>query len=323
MKKIYGLLVFLLIVMMFTACGQEEQVESGYQIYRVNKEGTTLETESYTPKAEGGDELIQELIDQLTTESAVLGYRKAIPDGVGITSAVCKEKNLRVDFNGTYSDMDNITEAFCRAAVVKTLVQVPEVDTVEITVNGQELADSQGNPVGVMNNDSFIDTKGEAINSYQYTALTLYFPDESGELLKKELRNIYYSSNENQVRLVLEELLKGPEKEGMYPATPTDTKVLDVSVDGEKAVVNLNSVFGQTAMDQVSAKATIYAIVNTLCENCDLEQVQIQIEGETVEKYLDQIEIGSPLKEDTSMVAQEESGSEKTPGVGVDPALQE
>jgi germination protein M len=323
MKKIVSLLVLLLMIMMMAGCRQEEQAESGFLIYRVNNEGTTLESENYTPQAEGGDELIQELIDQLTAGSAVPGYRKAIPDGIGITSAVCKEKNLRVDFNGTYNDMDNITEAFCRAAVVKTLVQVPEVETVEITVNGQELADSQGNPVGVMNDDSFIDTKGEAINSYQYTALTLYFPDESGETLKKELRNVYYSSNENQVRLVLEELVKGPEKEGMYPAVPADTKVLDVSVDGEKAVINLSSSFGETSMDQVSAKATIYAIVDTLCENCDLETVQIQIEGKTVEKYLDQIEIGSPLEADTSMVAQDESGSEKTPGVGVDPALQE
>lgn len=320
-------LVLLLLMVLLAGCQKEEQETEGYRIYCVNTEGTRLESESYTPVAEGGDELIQELIGQLGKTPAFPEHRKAVPDGIGITATVCTEKNLRVDFNGTYHEMDHITEVFCRAAVVKTLVQVPEVDTVEITVNGQELADSQGNPIGVMGDHTFIDNKGKGINSYQCETFVLYFADKNGQKLSKEMRTVRYSSNYAKERVLLEELFKGPDNKELQAVFPENTKALDVMTEDKLCTVNMGAVFNQPPGTSVLPETTIYALVNTLCDNCGIDQVQIAIEGDSTVKYLETIDISKPFERNSKIIYPAEetqgAGKDKTPGVGVDPALQE
>ncbi len=319
-----GKIFFALFLSLVLAGCQKEQTEiSGYQIYRVNADGTVLEPEDYTPQASGGDALIQEFVDKLGEVPAQVGHKKAIPDGVGITSVKRTEQNLRVDFNGTYSKMDNITEVFCRAAVVKTLVQIPGVETVEFTVNGQELADVQGNPIGVMGDDSFIDTKGEGINSYHSDSLVLYFADKDGKKLVKEMRNIHYSSNESLERLVVEELVKGPENEKLRSAVPADTKILDVTVEKDTCIISLDKAYGQTGAAAVTPEAAVYAVVNSICENCDIDKVQIKIDGESEVKFRDAVDLSQGLTRNEEIVVQPEENGTITPGVGVDPALKE
>lgn len=320
MKRFECFFVILLLALTLAGCGKEEQETSGYRIYCVNEDGSSLEFEEYTPQAESGDALLQELIARLGEAPSQIGHKKAMPDGVGITSVVLTEKSLRVDFNGTYSEMDNITEVFCRAAVVKTLVQVPEVSTVEFTVNGQELADIQGNPIGVMSDDSFIDTKGDGINSYQYASLALYFADESGQKLVRETRSLHYSSNEALEHVVLEELIQGPESEALQAVVPADTKILDVTVNQKLCTVNLSEAFNKAAGGSVTPETAIYAIVNALCTNCGIEEVQFAIEGDSTVKFLDTVDISRPLQRNDSLVNPVDK--DKTPGVGVDPALQ-
>lgn len=320
MKKISMLFMLLFLAAALTGCEKERQTASGYQIYCVDESGTLLESEEYTPEAEGGDALIQELVAKLGETPGQPGHRKAVPDGIGITSAVRTEKSLRVDFNGTYHEMDNITEVFCRAAVVKTLVQVPEVDTVEFTVNGQELTDGQGNPIGVMSSESFIDTKGNGINSYQYAALALYFADENGKKLEKEVRSLHYSSNELLERVVLEEMIQGPDNEALRPVLPADTKLVDVTTDQKVCTVNLGESSGKSAEGYPDPELALYAIVNSICDNCEIEQVQFMIAGDTAGKFLGTVDISQPFEKKESLIHTSEK--DKTPGVGVDPALQ-
>lgn len=155
MKRAGIFLMALLFLASLAGCQEEQKI--GFVIYCVNEAGDNLTSENYIPEASGGEALVAELVEKLGDQPVEDGHRRAIPEGIGITDTVLTGRNLRLDFNGTYTEMDNITEVFCRAAVVKTLLQIPQVNTVEITVNGRELADSQGNPIGVMREDSFID----------------------------------------------------------------------------------------------------------------------------------------------------------------------
>ena len=320
MKKLSIFFALLLLTAVLAGCQKEQQSNSGYRIYCVDESGISLESEEYTPQAAGGDALIQELAAKLGETPKQAGHHKAIPDGIGITSAVRTEGSLRVDFNGTYSEMDNITEVFCRAAVVKTLVQVPEVDTVEFTVNGQELTDSQGNPIGVMSSDSFIDTKGNGINSYQYAALVLYFTDADGSRLEKEVRSLHYSSNESLERVVVEEMIQGPDNAALRAVVPADTKLVDVTIDQKVCTVNLGESSDKAAAGFSNPELSLYAIVNAICDNCEVEQVQFMIEGDTTGKFLGAVDISSPFEKNESLV--NTTDKDKTPGVGVDPALQ-
>ena len=53
------------------------------------------------------------------------------------------------------------------------------MEQVVITVNGEDLVDEAGDVVGGMTAESFIDTKGDGINSYQNATLSLYFADST------------------------------------------------------------------------------------------------------------------------------------------------
>lgn len=76
--------------------------------------------------------------------------------------------------------MDAMTEVLCRAAVVRTMTQLKDISCVSFYVDGAPLTDKNGNVVGVMTNDSFVENPGEQINSIQEATITLYFAEYGG-----------------------------------------------------------------------------------------------------------------------------------------------
>ena len=60
-----------------------------------------------------------------------------------------------------------------RAAIVRTLTQIPGIDYVSFTVQGELLTDSSGIAVGTMSSDLFIDNAGNEINAYENVNLHL------------------------------------------------------------------------------------------------------------------------------------------------------
>lgn len=59
--------------------------------------------------------------------------------------------------------------------------------------------------------ESFVENPGEQINTIQNTNLTLYFSNQAGDGLVKETRRVHYSSNISLEKLIMEQLLEGPE----------------------------------------------------------------------------------------------------------------
>lgn len=69
--------------------------------------------------------------------------------------------------------------------------------------------------------------------------------------------------------------------------------------------VNFDSTFLTGAYD-VLPEVTIYSIVNSLIEGTEAQQVQITINGETDEKYMEAVDLSQPLGEKEELVAAEE-----------------
>ena len=171
---------------------QEEENEDEYTIYYVNTEETKLVESPYVPVSETFDGIMEELQQQLQEPPA--GVSSALTGDVEIQGYQRGIDALRVDFSEEYYDLTNTEEVLLRAAAVKTFVQTVE-RCVMITVEGEQLVDLDGQPVPAMDGDTFIDTKEGGINSYQDASLSLYFAQEDGQELKREMRSIHYSSN--------------------------------------------------------------------------------------------------------------------------------
>ncbi len=188
---------------------------------------------------------------------------------------------MQIDMDSAYNKLPVITEVLVRAAIVRTLTQLPEVDYIEFTVDGNQLYDANGVRVGWMNSTQFIDNDGNEINTYELVRVKLYFANADGNRLIAAYREKHYSTNTPIERFVVEELIAGPsgKVEGLYPTINPGTKIVNVTTKDNICYVNLDESF-LTVVNNVPTEVSIYSIVNSLIELSGINKVQIMINGE-------------------------------------------
>lgn len=300
------ILVLLSLLLLLTGCGQEE-VSSEYHIEYLNKEKTKIIKMPYEPKADSVEELIPEFLAMLSSDSESVECRKPIPNDVEITDYSLDGALLSIYFDSDYNNMNAVEEVLCRAAVVRTMTQIDGVDCVTFYVGEAPLSDADGNIIGSMNEENFIENPGEQINSIQNTSLTLYFSNEEGNGLVRETReDVYYSGNISLEKLIMEQLLEGTEMEGAKSAIPEGTKLLTVSVVDGICYVSLDDNFRNQDY-QVSEAVVIYSIVNSLTELPTISKVQISVKGDTSGVYRDSFELSQMYDRNLDYVMGEES----------------
>ncbi len=202
--------------------------------------------------------------------------------------------DLTLYLSGDYYALDNLTQVLSRAAIVKTLTQIDGLDTVTIYVNDQPLVNANGTALGTLSADMFIEDFGQETDSLLSTDLNLYFSSADGTTLIREKRKVYYSSNVTLEKVVLEELMDGPQIDNAIAAIPAGTKLNSVSVTDGICYVNFDSSF-ETAIAGVTENVTVYSIVNSLAELDNISQVQILVNGETAHLANVDMDLSGPL----------------------------
>ena len=185
--------------------------------------------------------------------------------------------------------MDAAREVLARAGVVKTFAQLSDIQYVKFQIDGQPFLDSNQKPIGIMNQDSFLENSGENLNSYQETDVVLYFVSKDGEKLVKEERKVYFDRNVTLETVVVEQLLKGP-RESAKPTLSSNVKVVSVTTVDNICYVNLSRDFVQDALP-LREEIPIYSIVNSLVDTCGVKKVQIAVEGFTDETFGEQMHL--------------------------------
>ena len=271
----------------FSGCGKKE-TESKYKIYYVNEEQGEVLAESFVPSEETTQTMLEEMTEKLNKKNAE-GHT-LLPENIEIQSCVDDDGMIRVDFNQEYHDLNPVDEVLLRASIVKDYVQIPNIYLVTITAEGTPIVDSQGQEIGAMRLDSFLENTGKEIMAYQYKELNLYFTNEEGNQLVPEARQVYYNGNTPIEKVIVEQLLRGPGESGHYATLPSDTRIVGVSVADGIAYVNLGKQFVDEALP-VDAQIPIYSIVNSLIDAGNVSQVQISINGDTSLLFKDKVDM--------------------------------
>lgn len=282
MKKLLWMLVGILMLLGLVACKAEEPAgENVYQIYVVSNSETKVESHAHEMVATTPEAMLEELIQCLTVQPGKAEYKAPFDMGFEILSMDLTDGKLIINLDAAYMKLPATTEVLVRAAIVRTLTQLPEVQYVGITVEGQELFDRAGEVVGLMTAEMFINNDGNEINTYEPTRIKLYFANETGDKLIGAYREKYYSTNIPIERFVVEELIAGPSGKvaGLYPSINPEVKVISVMTKDGVCYVNLDSSF-LTVVNNVSTETSIYSIVNSLVELSTVNKVQILINGE-------------------------------------------
>ena len=275
-------LVFVCCAYALTACGREDQMgENTRQVYYISNSETKVEQHSYEMTADTLEGQIQELLECLAATPEKLEYKAPLAMGFQVLSARQEEGTLLLDMDAGYLELPSITEVLVRAAIVRTMTQLDDISYVGITVEGNQLYDSAGSPVGRMNAEQFIDNDGNEINTYELARVRLYFAAENGENLILANREKYYSTSMPLERFVVEELITGPgsQVEGLFPSVNPNTKIVNVITRDGICYVNLDDSF-LAMVNNVPTEVSIYAIVDSLVELSNINKVQILINGE-------------------------------------------
>ena len=271
----------------FSGCGKKE-TESKYKIYYINEEQGEVLAESFVPSEETTQTMLEEMTEKLNKKNAE-GHT-LLPENIEIQSCVDDDGMIRVDFNQEYHDLNPVDEVLLRASIVKDYVQIPNIYLVTITAEGTPIVDSQGQEIGAMSLDSFLENTGKEFMAYQYKELNLYFTNEEGNQLVPEARQVYYNGNTPIEKVIVEQLLRGPGESGHYATLPSDTRIVGVSVADGIAYVNLGKQFVDEALP-VDAQIPIYSIVNSLIDAGNVSQVQISINGDTSLLFKDKVDM--------------------------------
>ena len=305
-KRCYTIVCILLCLSLLAGCRKGKEPEEGESfICYVNTEDTALVKEKYEMKGENAEEKVQNLLNAMQKEPDSIEYKSVVPEKLKIQDWTLSDKKLEIHFNSTYEKLSAAKEVLLKAAVVQTLSQLSEVEYVCFFIENSPLTDNLGKEVGYMRAEDFVQNTGSLLYSYQVGELKLYFANEQGNALITENISVRYNSNTSIEKLIVEQLLKGPSKEGLYPVIPPETKVLGVSVKDNVCYVNLDEGFLNNTYT-IDPKITIYAIVNSIVDGGASSQVQILVNGESDITYMGTVDLSKPLSRDQNLVEEKE-----------------
>lgn len=307
MRQIKMICFLLLICGCITSCGRKKtaEVEDKGYIYYVLTEGTSIEKQEYTLKATEQTAQISELLETLSKTPKSIDLKATISNDIKVKSFEVKDEQLEIHFSEEYGKLKKSSEILLRAAVVKTLVQVPGVRYVSFFVEDEALTDSQNIPVGLMSGESFVLSSGSNLESYQTADLLLYYPSEDGTTLCKESRTqVHYSVNTSIEKLVVEQLMKGPKRKDTQKMVPDDAALVGVSVKEGICYVTFTKEFLKASYNQ-SPESTIYSIVNSIIANGNVIKVQILVEGNPDAVYLNSIKLNQTFEWNADIIKEE------------------
>lgn len=304
MKKCFGFaLVLLLVFVSFAACNGKDKDKASdqsnkYKVYYVDNKTSKIVSEYYTAKGKSKEELVKELLAALRKDPQNIVNKKALPDSVFVKNfSFSKDGQLTINFDESYDELKGIPEVLCRATIVKTLSQIPGIEFIVFSVNGQQLRDTSGSVVGIMTADTFIDSTG-AETDYK---VPLYFASKDGKKLIESRTNIYFSGKVSIEELVLKQLINGPTEKGMYGTIPEGTTLLNVTTKEGICYVDFNEKFLDKIPD-ITDDVAIYSVVNTLVELPNINKVQLMINGSVEKIYRENTRLDTLFERNLSLI---------------------
>ncbi len=307
MKKSQNIILLLLMTVLMiclAGCGKQQNQGTSVEISYLNKSETKIVTEEHYLGGATTKEMIVEVLTLLCSVPENKELKATLSGGINIINYSLEGEQVTVSLGEKYKELSRTTEVLTRAALVRSLTEIPGVTYVMITVGGEPLTDLAGNALGIMTADMFVDNEGEQMNSYEKVTICLYFANESGDSLipiNRELVHNIDVSNISMEKLIVEQLIAGPANDESYPTINPQTKLLGVTVKDGICYVNLDSSF-LTPVNNVTSDVTIYSIANSLVELSNVNKVQISIDGKKDIKFRDKYNLTTIFERNLQLV---------------------
>lgn len=132
--------------------------------------------------------------------------------------------------------------------------------------------------------------------------ISLYFADPIDNKLVAEQREI--AKVVGIARAAIDELIKGPAGSGLQATLPSSTKLLDINIreDGLAIVDFSNDLIRDLPVSAAAEELAVYSIVNTLAQFPTVQEVEMRVDGRTVDTLLGYVDFEEGLVKNTSIM---------------------
>ncbi|WP_054742371.1 GerMN domain-containing protein [Cellulosilyticum ruminicola] len=199
---------------------------------------------------------------------------------VPIQSANHDGSRVNIDFKTSYNELSSVQRIAARAMLVESLCELDFIEGVTFSIEGKPMTGANDKEIGLVKAGDLLTGILDPNQATSKPIVTLYFASADDMKLVPEQRRIELNSSVQQEKTIIEELIKGPQTEGLLGTIPAETIVKDVTVkDGICQVdlsFDLKSKFFTTSE---SKYMMIYSIVNTLTESSKINKVAFLVDG--------------------------------------------
>jgi germination protein M len=299
MKKV--LILAFAILLAVAGCNlinQETTTNGNIDLYFALKENTGLDYEQrsivYTTAQ---DKYMKTLDEWVKGPSDTAKFEKSISGTVKVLDTTIEQDKLTVNFNKDFNTFGGVMhESATIAALVNTMVQFPEVNSVRITIEGKDLIAPSGNPYGYLTEIQF---DPNALGMLKNREVTLYFSDDQAINVVAEKRNINIEENatrEMLIKTLVEEMIKGPESTDLFPTIPKEARVNSVVVLGERATIDFSEeMVTKHSRGAAGEDMTLTSIANTVTEVEGVREVVLTLNGKPLNIEHAIIDSNNPL----------------------------
>ncbi|MDO4739428.1 MAG: GerMN domain-containing protein [Eubacteriales bacterium] len=219
-------------------------------------------------------------------EAARLGLKTVLPENTQIELDIAGGV-AKLDLSDEATMLtDAQSESVMVSAIVQTLTEFDTVDSVRITVEGQELSKlPNGTPIAGVLTRKQINLESTALEPDGATPVTLYFPAGEGSLLVPVTRMVYGSGDIDTAVL---ELAKGPRASGQLEnALPGDVGLIGVKVVDGVAIVNFTGEFMKIVEQSDGGRMALRALMLTCAGFEGVDGVRVLVDGEDYDPGID------------------------------------
>ncbi len=313
-KLVVNLICILLVIIMavpLAACSSGRSGKS-FMVYFVNTSYDDIaQTEFIMQDYQTKDSYskVSELFHQMyDVDYSDMNMYASKPEQVLLNDFIIDDKGiLTVDFSGEYLSLTNVQEIILRASLVLTVIQVDNISGVRITVEGEPIRYSNGQEIGIMTADDFVNIiLSESGMLKQETDIILYYANEDGSKLVPVTQHLVINSNNVSIEeYIISQLLAGPaEDSGVYPVISSSVELINVVTSDRTCYINFSESFLEQEQQPVNDEIMIYSMVNSLCRLRYVSSVQILINGETRDTLHTVTDISQPFSRNRSLEAE-------------------
>lgn len=280
-------LALLACVLLISSCAwretEEEPAEETYVLYFqernlenaagsgvLRKEASTLQKAEEVEPEQLAKALMTELLEGPVDET----LKRTIPTETTLRSLHMERTRAVVDLSAAYGLLSGIELTLADQSIALTLTQIPEILSVKITVQGEEL-DYRDKQV-FTGRDVLLIPAGDVVSTVD---ATLYFMDEEGDLVAVD-RTLDLYEGDTQVGAVIKAMENAPEEKAHTSVFPDGFRTGAVWMEEDVCYVNLISGLAELLPPDARIDMAIDALGDALCSLDTVTEVRFLVDGE-------------------------------------------